>query len=287
MNNLPKAFIFGAGAVGQWILPYAQKHYHVIAYLDNDKFKQETSIMDIPVRTPESIAEAEYDIILVASHAGINTITEQLTGLGVEQSKIYTGYVDFSVKSRIAFLNQLGEVFSERGIQGCVAECGVFMGEFAKEINRVFPTSKLYLFDTFSGFDERDLVIERSLAAEQDKHYSNFKAGHFNITHEDVVIKNLLYPEMGVIRKGYFPETTHGINETFSFVNLDFDLYQPTLAGLEFFYPHMVKGGVILVHDYFSKACTGVRAAVREFEEKTKGINLFPIGDGYSIGINC
>jgi hypothetical protein len=95
-------------------------------------------------------------------------------------------------------------------------------------------------------------------------------------------------PNNAIIRKGYFPETTQGIDENFCFVNLDFDLYQPTLSGLEFFYPHMVEGGVILVHDYFSGACRGVKEAVQEFERKVKGkLNIFPIGDGLSVGINC
>ena len=37
---------------------------------------------------------------------------------------------------------------------------GVFRGEFASKINKCFPNSKLYLFDTFEGFDERDVKIE-------------------------------------------------------------------------------------------------------------------------------
>ncbi|MCL2399039.1 MAG: class I SAM-dependent methyltransferase [Defluviitaleaceae bacterium] len=287
-KNLPKAFIFGAGAMGQWLLPSAQKKYQVISFLDNDKTKQGTQIMGIPVYSPESIVESSYDIILIASRAGINTITEQLLGLGVQQDKINIGYVEFAVKSRIVFLNNLGELFREKGIQGCVAECGVFMGEFAKEINRTFPTDRLYLFDTFSGFDERDLIIEKNLGlADQNNQYANFSAGHFSITHEDIVIKNLPHPEMCIIRKGYFPETIQGLDETFSFVNLDFDLYQPTLSGLEYFYPRMVNGGVILIHDYFAEACTGVKAAVKEFENKVGNLHTFPIGDGLSIGINC
>ena len=33
---------------------------------------------------------------------------------------------------------------------------------------------------------------------------------------------------------------------------MDADLAKPTKAGLEFFYPRLVKGGCILVHDYNS-----------------------------------
>ncbi len=31
---------------------------------------------------------------------------------------------------------------------------------------------------------------------------------------------------------------------------MDADLHNPTLAGLEFFYPRLSEGGVILIHDY-------------------------------------
>ena len=48
---------------------------------------------------------------------------------------------------------------------------------------------------------------------------------------------------MCLFKKGYFPESAHGIDEKFAFVSLDLDLYKPTLEGLRFFYPKMIKGG--------------------------------------------
>ena len=48
-----------------------------------------------------------------------------------------------------------------------------------------------------------------------------------------------------------FPETGDAITDKkFSFVYLDVDLYQSTKDSLEFFYPRMNTGGVILSHDY-------------------------------------
>ena len=88
-----------------------------------------------------------------------------------------------------------------------------------------------------------------------------------------------------VVVKGYFPETTVGIEEAFCFVNLDFDLYNPTYAGLEYFYPRMSKGGVILIHDYFSVGWTGVKQAVDEFVLKTNDAKLLSIGDGLSVAL--
>jgi hypothetical protein len=102
-----------------------------------------------------------------------------------------------------------------------------------------------------------------------------------------MVLGKLPHPENAVIKKGYFPETAAGLEDTFCFVNLDFDLYMPILAGLEYFFPRMVSGGIILVHDYFSEIYKGAKRAVNDFEKEHEAVKLFPIGDGISIGIYC
>jgi O-methyltransferase len=50
-------------------------------------------------------------------------------------------------------------------------------------------------------------------------------------------------------------------------VSLDVDLYKPTLAGLNYFYPRLVKGGCIFIHDYNNRRYKGVRSAVEEFTD--------------------
>lgn len=63
-------------------------------------------------------------------------------------------------------------------------------------------------------------------------------------------------------------------------MNLDADLYALKFA----FYPRLADGGVILVHDYFSKAFKGVKEAVKEFA-KQQNVKFVPIGDTLSIAI--
>lgn len=50
----------------------------------------------------------------------------------------------------------------------------------------------------------------------------------------------------------------------FCFVHLDVDLYKSTKDCLEFFYPRMVRGGIILTHDY-NYVFKGVKKAYNEF----------------------
>ncbi|MCL2014727.1 MAG: TylF/MycF family methyltransferase, partial [Defluviitaleaceae bacterium] len=232
---------------------------------------------DLPIYPPEKLLQAEYDTIIVGSTNGIESIPQQLADMGIK-SKINTSYVDFPVKARQIFLENLGELINAKALSGNVAEGGVFQGDFAKHISRIFSDKTLYLLDTFEGLDKRDTDIETA------NDYSHFGAGHFGIGSEDIVLAKVPHPEKCVIKKGYFPETTAGLeDEQFCFVNLDFDLYQPTLAGLEFFAPRMVKGGVILIHEYFSENYKGVKQAVTEFANQTNR-QYFPIGDGISVG---
>jgi hypothetical protein len=168
---------------------------------------------------------------------------------------------------------------------GSVAECGVAIGDFACEINGAFPDRKLYLFDTFQGFDERDLKIEVEMG------FSNCKGTHFSLDNaEDFILGKLPHKENAIIYKGWFPESAEGVNDNFVFVNLDFDLYAPSLSALKIFWSKMVSGGVILVHDYFSEewnpndAYRGVRVAVDEFCV-ANNIYVMPIGDELSVAL--
>jgi hypothetical protein len=277
------AYIFGYGDIGNNILMNNKNIYNILGFLDNNsKLWNKKLETGLTVYKPEKVLEGNFDSILVASIRGFKEIPEQLIKLGVSRDKIILDHILIPLKGRIKFLENLGKMFKEKNIYGSVAEGGVYRGNFAYEINRVFPDKKLYLFDTFTGFDEKDIEQDYKNNFSKSREQNNFME-----TSEELVIGKLIYPEKAILKKGYFPESAEGVEETFCFVNLDFDLYQPILAGLEYFYPRMVKGGIILIHDYFSETYKGVKQAVFEFEQKMTGIKSFPIGDGISIGINC
>ncbi|MCM1231458.1 MAG: TylF/MycF family methyltransferase [Ruminococcus flavefaciens] len=124
-------------------------------------------------------------------------------------------------------------------VDGAVAECGVWRGDFAKRMSRLFPDRKLYLFDTFNGFDSRDID---EMEEEMSKDFR--KKVKLDDTSVELVLSNMAYRNNVVIRKGYFPETAIGLEEEkFAFVSLDTDLYKPIMAGLDFFYPRLAGGG--------------------------------------------
>jgi O-methyltransferase len=126
----------------------------------------------------------------------------------------------------------------DEGIPGAFAEVGVWRGETSAFLHRVAPGRTLYLFDTFEGFDVRDLP-------------SGASDERFRDTSMEAVGRRVGASEHVVLRPGYVPDTLAGLeDETFAFVLLDLDLLGPTQASLEFFHPRLSPGGYLVMHDY-------------------------------------
>jgi hypothetical protein len=68
------------------------------------------------------------------------------------------------------------------------------------------------------------------------------------------------------IMRGWIPSRFAEVAEKkFSFVHIDVDLEKPTRDSLEFFYPRLSDGGILLCDDYGFDTCPGVTAAIDEF----------------------
>lgn len=278
-----KAILVGAGGSGRSLYAQIKDEYDVIKFWDNDKAKSGNAIDGKMIELPDESKINDADVFIISSIPGLNPIKEQLLNYGIQENRIITKYVELPILSRQQFLKNFSELVYEKGIVGNCAEVGVFQGDFAKEINKNFPDRKLYLFDTFEGFAAKDIQVEKS------KNYSTVLQGGYNMTSEELVLNKMQYKDNCIIKKGFFPETVGDdlLTDKFVFVNLDLDLYQPTLEGLNLFFNNelIVDEGILIVHDYFSTSFRGVRAAVNKFIEENKGYQLMPIGDSLSIAI--
>ncbi|MCL2080210.1 MAG: TylF/MycF family methyltransferase [Oscillospiraceae bacterium] len=297
---MKKVVIFGAGSYGKTLYERLKDKQEILFFTDNNANAENVPPhAHVRVLPPSILKEVDFDLVHIASVSGLESIYKQLTeDLEIPARKVnrmYSEYwqssdsptpsfLKYSEEARNNFLKSFSFYAYENNIEGSAAEIGVHRGSFAKEINRVFPTKKLYLFDTFEGFPENDLDVEKSKNPDSQGLFNWVEKNNFlkDCTVEDVI--NIMpFPENCMIKKGYFPETFDIRHEKFAFVNIDTDLYQPTKAGLEIFYPLMSSGGVILIHDYFC-GCLGVTKAVDEFLEK-EGLTAIPIGDLMSIAI--
>jgi O-methyltransferase len=148
----------------------------------------------------------------------------------------------------------------EKDTVGDMVEVGVYKGYTAKLIHYYMPERKLHLFDTFEGFTDRGVIAEK-----QNTNLS-ISGCHFADTSIEAAKSYISQKNGNVLYyKGCFPESIPDDFEqlVFSFVHLDADLYDPTLQGLEYFYPRMSRNGLIVVHDY--NAWPGARKAVDGF----------------------
>ncbi len=143
-------------------------------------------------------------------------------------------------------------------LEGDIAEVGVYKGGTGRLLASVCKNKDIYLFDSFEGFKETNI----------EKGIDNYNAGDFgDISHKEVSdflsgCKNIK------IIKGWFPESASDIASNFSLIHLDVDLYQSTKDGLEFFWPKLSNGGVIIIDDYHGKQTPGVKKATDEFCQK-------------------
>jgi O-methyltransferase len=153
---------------------------------------------------------------------------------------------------------------AQRSLDGAMAELGVYQGSSAQIICEAKEDCALYLFDTFAGLPEPGEIEARFL-----------RRGQFSASFH--AVQGLLKTYANVrFYPGLFPQSAADIDAVqFNLVHLDGDLYASTLAGLEFFYPRMVPGGIIIAHDY--STLPGVARAFVEFlKEKPEAVIELP-----------
>lgn len=140
-------------------------------------------------------------------------------------------------------------------LEGDVAEIGVYKGGTAKLLALSCPDKTIHLFDTFQGMPAKD-----------DPSIDFHKEGDFNDTSLEAVRDALSDCNDVKFYPGMFPDTVDStISEKFSLVHSDVDLYQCNVDVLEYFYPRLVPGGIIVFDDYEWEGCPGIKKSLEEF----------------------
>jgi O-methyltransferase len=140
----------------------------------------------------------------------------------------------------------LAYVRAAQRLGGAMAELGVFAGGTARLICEAKGAAPLHLFDVFETLQQpTELASEGGQTAEVRARFGKWHTPR-------VAVERLLEPYAAVrIHAGTFPDTARGLeHERFAFVHLDADLESSTRDGLQFFYPRMLAGGVIIGDDY-------------------------------------
>ena len=164
-------------------------------------------------------------------------------------------------------------------VPGDMAECGCYEGASAWFMANELPEIPLHLFDSFSGLSEPGARDE----AGPGVHFQ-WQSGDMSSS-EDRIRQTLGKFSNTFIYKGWIPQRFSEIEgRKFRLVHIDVDLYEPTRNSLEFFYPRMSAGGVLVFDDYGVTSCPGAYRAVTDFmrDKKEHVLNL-PTSQGVII----
>lgn len=181
-------------------------------------------------------------------------------GLNAHRRKLLFEYASYAI-------NRVG---------GDTVECGVFMGLGSHLISTAVRKqddrgARHFIFDSFEG-----------LSPPSDEDGSYWTSG--NLACDEATVRaNLAEFNFIEYLKGWIPDRFEQVaTRNFCFVHIDVDLATPTRHSLEFFFPRLKPGGVIIVDDYGFMSCPGVTAVVEEFVKSNNNAFLLrsPVGGG-------
>ncbi len=155
-------------------------------------------------------------------------------------------------------------------LEGAHAECGVFAGtsalllcRTAATLNAAYTGAGLHLVDSFQGLSEPS-AQDAFAAPEADgmrPSRSSWHAGGFAMPETQARRALRDFPDVA-FHAGWIPRILDDLPATrWSFVHLDVDLYAPTLDCLDYFFPRLCAGGVIICDDYGAPLFPGAHRA--------------------------
>jgi len=183
-----------------------------------------------------------------------------------------TGSPDGQTRSIEKQYNTIQFLRLVQSMEGCIAECGTFkgLGSFMfchtlRESDPRFDGSGFHIFDSFEGLSnptEQDHVPDAG-AGSQGAAYMGAGSFQAGLDH----VRNALSEFPGIeFHKGWIPASFKSLPEReYRFVHIDVDLYEPTRDSLEYFYPRLCEGGVIVCDDYAHLHWPGATKALDEY----------------------
>lgn len=254
----------------------------LLAFGDNNTSLHGSLLGQIPIMSVQEavLLHPDYALIGVTDEARTAQLRHQASENGFKGKFLFLGELYRLFDIRSATLHRMADRLKQLDVPGDTAELGVYKGDLAWQLNALFPRRTLHLFDTFDGFDFRDIVKESHHG------FSRAQKGDFSDTSISFVRSRLPYPDQALFHKGFFPETAAGLeNCRYAIVSLDADLYAPILAGLEYFYPRLTPGGMILLHDYNNRRFRGAAQAVADYENSHGSLPLVPLCDLHGTAV--
>ena len=196
---------------------------------------------------------------------------------------------NFPKQCRFYSIQQMVEFVLDKRVDGDFAECGCWKGHSTYIVASILSdrgfANEFHVFDSFEGGlsekhpqDKNKLRDETTSDMTQQKQVFASSKGEVERTLAEFPFVKLY--------EGWIPDRFDEVEaRQFCFVHVDVDLYQPTLNCLEFFYPRLSSGGVVVVDDYGYSAFPGAKRAVDEFLQRNDHQMFYevPVGGAFFI----
>ena len=173
----------------------------------------------------------------------------------------------------------LWAAFHAKQLEGDFVECGVNRGFLSMSIMTYLdfnsmPDRQFFLFDTYSGLVPEMVTDEDSAAYRND----------YEECYEFVRSSFADFPNVNIVR-GPVPDTLPSANiSKVAYLSIDMNCTQPEIDALEFFWPLMTNGGVIVLDDYGFPGHEAQKAGADRVAESV-GVKVLtlPTGQGLLI----
>jgi O-methyltransferase len=170
------------------------------------------------------------------------------------QGLFVTGTAPKPLRRRDRFRQLIREFEPTLSLDGRIAECGCFRGLSSfllcsrlRQHDANFDGPGYEIYDSFAGLS--DPQPEDALAPDADEMVARtMKPGFFAYPQEKVQRALAEFPRISY-GAGWIPSGFPNDERRYRFTHVDVDLYHPTKASLEYFWPRLVPGGVLVCDD--------------------------------------
>jgi hypothetical protein len=174
---------------------------------------------------------------------------------------------------------------------GWQVECGCWKGlssfmlnHQTKRLNPAHDGSGFMIIDSFEGLSQPTPEDSSQFALNPSLFTGDYiaPAGTFDCPQDSVKKALSEFPAIDY-HQGWIPEVLASLPErTYSFVHIDLDLHDPIRGAIDYFFPRLEKGGVIVLDDYGSLPWPGAMKAGDEGAAAC-GQPLIPLSSGQAI----
>lgn len=201
---------------------------------------------------------------------GVHTLDEQF--MSIYRLGLKTAGMEENSWRRARFFHTMQMLTLTNGIEGVTAEAGCYRGlasflicEYCKIETPGFDGRGHFMIDSFEGL---------SAPVEEDGTLSNqrYAEGAFTATSLERCQNTMIgFPNANIIQ-GWIPKAFEELPEqSYRFVHIDVDIFEPTLDCLRYFYPRMSPGGMIVIDDFGpwpGGLWGGCKIAVEQFSDE-------------------